>query len=179
LTSILLTGGARSGKSRMAQELAQKAKGEVLFVATAEPGDDEMARRIKTHKADRPESWRTLEVTLHVGKSITKNLGIARTVVIDDVTLLVNNVFMQFGEDPEAAKAERAVEEEIRELCDCIKKTDADFYIVTNEVGLGIIPVDRVSRLYRDCLGRANQQLAACADKVWFMVSGIPLVVKG
>jgi adenosylcobinamide kinase / adenosylcobinamide-phosphate guanylyltransferase len=178
LTSTLLTGGARSGKSHLAQELAEKAGGQVLFVATAEAGDDEMARRIKIHREARPNSWKTLEVTGHVGSSITKNRGWAKTVVIDDITLLVSNVFMQSGENPDAEKVEKAVAAEIKELCDCVEKTDADFIIVTNEVGLGIVPGDRVSRLYRDCLGRANQMLAACADEVYLMVSGIPVTVK-
>jgi adenosylcobinamide kinase/adenosylcobinamide-phosphate guanylyltransferase len=159
--------------------MAQKAGGEVLFVATAEAGDDEMERRIKAHRQSRPEEWRTLEVTGHVGKNITKNLGGAKTVIIDCVTLLVSNVFGRFGEEPEAEKVERAVAAEIDELCDCISSTDADFIIVTNEVGLGIIPGDRVSRLYRDLLGRANQMLAGRVDEVYLMVSGIPVTVKG
>jgi adenosylcobinamide kinase / adenosylcobinamide-phosphate guanylyltransferase len=178
LTSILLTGGARSGKSRLAQELALKSSGHVLFVATAEAGDDEMARRIKKHRESRPKDWTTLEVTTNIGNNITKNIGGARTVIIDDITLLVNNVFEQFGTDPDADKVEKAVAAEINKLCDCITKTEAHFIIVTNEVGLGIIPGDRVSRLYRDLLGRANQMLAEHVDEVYFMVSGIPLVVK-
>jgi adenosylcobinamide kinase/adenosylcobinamide-phosphate guanylyltransferase len=178
LTSTLLTGGARSGKSHQAQELAENAGGQVLFVATAEAGDDEMARRIKIHRESRPDKWKTLEVTGHVGNSIITNRGDAKTVVVDDITLLVSNVFMQFGENPDAEKVEKAVTAEIKELCDCIEKTNADFLIVTNEVGLGIIPGDRVSRLYRDCLGRANQMLAACVDEVYLMVSGIPVTIK-
>ncbi|MGD1118702.1 MAG: bifunctional adenosylcobinamide kinase/adenosylcobinamide-phosphate guanylyltransferase [Dehalococcoidales bacterium] len=178
MTSILLTGGARSGKSRRAQELGKQSGGGVLFVATAEAGDDEMARRIKTHRASRPKDWKTLEVTRHVGKSIRQNLGGAKTVIIDDITLLVNNVFEQFGADPDADTVEKAVAAEIKELCDCIAATDADFIIVTNEVGLGIIPGDRVSRLYRDLLGKANQMLAERVDEVYFMISGIPLTVK-
>jgi adenosylcobinamide kinase/adenosylcobinamide-phosphate guanylyltransferase len=178
LKSILLTGGARSGKSRLAQALALKSGGRVLFVATAEAGDDEMARRIKAHRESRPKDWTTIEVTTHIGKNITNNLGGARTVIIDCVTLLVSNVFGQFGEDPDADEVEKAVTAEIKGLCDCLNSSDADFIIVTNEVGLGIIPGDRVSRLYRDLLGKANQILAERVNEVYLMVSGIPLAVK-
>ena len=178
MTSILLTGGARSGKSRLAQELALKSSGQVLFVATAAAGDDEMKRRIETHRQSRPSGWTTLEVTTNIGKSITKNIGSARTVIIDCITLLISNVFGQFEESDAAARVEKAVVKEIKELCDCIDRTDADFIIVTNEVGLGIIPGDRVSRLYRDLLGKANQMLAEHVDEVYLMISGIPLEIK-
>jgi adenosylcobinamide kinase/adenosylcobinamide-phosphate guanylyltransferase len=178
LTSILLTGGARSGKSRLAQEMAQKAGGRVLFAATAEAGDDEMARRIKAHRESRPREWTTIEVTKHIGKNINENIGQAKTVIIDCVTLLVNNIFMQFQENTDQERVEKAVVAEINELCDCITSTNADFIIVTNEVGLGIIPGDRVSRLYRDLLGRANQMLAERVDEVYFLVAGIPVTVK-
>jgi len=178
LKSILLTGGARSGKSRLAQELALKSGGRVLFVATAEAGDDEMQRRIEAHRKNRPSDWTTIEVTTHIGRHVTKNIGSARTVIIDCITLLVSNVFEQFDENTDPTKVEKAVTVEIKELCDCISRTDADFIIVTNEVGLGIIPGDRVSRLYRDLLGKANQMLAEHVDEVYWMVSGIPLTIK-
>jgi adenosylcobinamide kinase / adenosylcobinamide-phosphate guanylyltransferase len=178
LTSILFTGGARSGKSRLAQELAIKSGGRVLFVATAEAGDDEMQRRIEAHRKSRPSDWTTIEVMTHIGNHITKNIGSARTVIIDCITLLVSNIFGQFDENADPARVEKAVTAEIKELCDCIDQSKANFIIVTNEVGLGIIPGDRVSRLYRDLLGRANQMLAEYVDEVDFMVSGIPLVIK-
>ena len=178
MKSILLTGGARSGKSRLAQELALKSGGRVLFVATAEAGDDEMQRRIESHRQSRPSDWITLEVTTHIGKSITKNIDEAGTVIIDCVTLLVNNVFQRFDENTDPLRVEKAVTAEIKELCDYIDHAEADFIIVTNEVGLGIIPGDRVSRLYRDLLGKANQMLAEHVDEVYLMVSGIPLAIK-
>jgi adenosylcobinamide kinase/adenosylcobinamide-phosphate guanylyltransferase len=173
-----LTGGARSGKSRMAQELAAKAGGQVLFVATAEAGDDEMEKRISEHRKSRPKDWATLEVTTHVGSQITKNSGGAKTVIIDCVTLLINNVFQQFDEKTGAAVVEKAVTAEINELIECMKNSRADFIIVTNEVGLGIIPGDRVSRLYCDLLGKVNRMLAEYASEVYLMVTGIPVTVK-
>ena len=178
MKSILITGGARSGKSRLAQELALKSGGHVLFVATAEAGDAEMKRRIKAHRKSRPADWTTLEITSHIGSRITKNIGRAGTVIIDCITLLINNVFQQFDENADASRLEKAVTSEIRELLDCIDRCQADFIIVTNEVGLGIIPGDRVSRLYRDSLGKANQMLAEHVDEVYLMVAGIPVTVK-
>lgn len=178
MKSILLTGGARSGKSRLAQELALKFGGPVLFVATAEAGDEEMKQRIESHRKSRPSGWTTLEVTTHISKSIMKNIGDAKTVIIDCITLLVSNVFQHFDENTKPSRVEKAVVAEIKELCDCIDHSNADFIIVTNEVGMGIIPGDRISRLYRDLLGKANQMLAEHVDEIYLMVSGIPLDVK-
>jgi adenosylcobinamide kinase / adenosylcobinamide-phosphate guanylyltransferase len=178
MTSILITGGARSGKSTLAQEMGKKAAGPVLFVATAEAGDPEMTRRISAHKQSRPSGWKTLEVQTHIGNQIVKELGGARTVIIDDITLLVMNVFTACGETAGADTLEKAVTAEIEELIACIEKCKADFVIVTNEVGLGIIPADIISRQYRDLLGKANRLLAARVDEVYFMVAGIPMVVK-
>jgi adenosylcobinamide kinase/adenosylcobinamide-phosphate guanylyltransferase len=178
LKITLITGGARSGKSRLAQELARKSGGAVLFVATAEAGDEEMKQRIESHRKGRPSSWKTLEVTTHIGSQITRNIGQARTVIIDCITLLINNVFQQHDEKADASLLEKAVTAEIKELLDSIDHSNVHFIIVTNEVGLGIIPADRVSRLYRDLLGKANQMLAEHADEVYLMVAGIPVAVK-
>ena len=178
MKSILITGGARSGKSRLAQELAKKAGGQVLFVATAEAGDDEMKRRIKAHRKARPKDWATIEVTMHIGRQITKNIGQAKTVIIDCITLLISNVLLRYDEKTDAAIVEKAATAEIKELLDCLKHIKADVIIVTNEVGLGIIPGDRLSRLYRDMLGKANRMLAEKVDEVYLMVAGIPIIVK-
>jgi adenosylcobinamide kinase / adenosylcobinamide-phosphate guanylyltransferase len=179
MKSILITGGARSGKSTLAQEMGKKATGQVLFVATAEAGDEEMTRRIKAHKQSRPSSWKTLEIQTDIGSRILKEAGKAGTVIIDDITLLVMNVFTQCGENSDADILDKAVTAEIQELIGCIGHCKANFIIVTNEVGLGIIPADIVSRQYRDLLGKANRMLAQHVDEVYFMVAGIPMVVKG
>jgi len=178
LKSVLILGGARSGKSRLAVEMAQKRGGEVLFVATAEARDSEMEQRIAAHRRVRPAGWKTLEVQAHIGNLITQNTGRAGTVIIDCITLLVNNVFEQCGEKADAAMLEKATEAEIKELLDCIARSEALFIIVSNEVGLGIIPADGVSRLYRDLLGRANQMLATHADEVYLLVAGLPVAIK-
>jgi adenosylcobinamide kinase/adenosylcobinamide-phosphate guanylyltransferase len=178
LKSILILGGARSGKSRLAVELARKRGGDVLFVATAEARDGEMGRRIEAHRRARPSGWKTLEVTTNLGPRIARHGGGAKTIIIDCVTLLLNNVFEQFKEKADASRLEKAVDIEIKGLLDCIERSGALFILVSNEVGLGIIPADSVSRFYRDLLGRANQALAARADEVYWLVAGIPVAIK-
>ena len=180
--SILITGGARSGKSRFAQELAQKSGTSVLFVATATAGDEEMRQRIEEHRKARPADWNTLEVATQVGSNILKRSGEIQTVIVDCITLLVSNVFLQYSdptsEQIDVSLIEKAVIAEIGELVDCINRIDADFIIVSNEVGLGLVPADKMSRLYRDFLGKANQMLAQRADEVYLMAAGIPLMIK-
>jgi adenosylcobinamide kinase/adenosylcobinamide-phosphate guanylyltransferase len=178
LKITLITGGARSGKSRLAIEMARKVGGPVLFVATAGAIDDEMKQRIAAHRQARPAEWTTLEVTTLISRKITRNISRARTVIIDCITLLVNNIFQQYEGAENSLKIERAVVAEIKELIKCMESSSARFIIVTNEVGLGIVPADKVSRLYRDLLGKANQMLAETADEVIFMVAGLPLCLK-
>jgi adenosylcobinamide kinase/adenosylcobinamide-phosphate guanylyltransferase len=178
LKSILILGGARSGKSRLAVELARKRGGDVLFIATAEARDGEMRQRIAAHRRNRPTGWKTLEATTHIGVQVTHHIGKAQAVIIDCITLLVNNVFELYDKKANPSRLEKAVEAEIQELLDCITRSEALFIIVSNEVGLGIIPADSASRLYRDLLGRANQALAARADEVCLLVAGIPVAIK-
>jgi len=182
LKNTLIIGGARSGKSNYAQELALKYPQPALFVATAEANDEEMRQRIEEHKKVRPSTWRTLEVTTHVGNRIRQEIGEMQTVIVDCITLLVNNIFnsyfdasMELGD---AKLVEETVIAEISELVDCISQVNASFIIVTNEVGLGIVPTVSVSRLYRDLLGRANQILAQHTDEVCLMVAGLAVKIK-
>jgi len=178
LKSTLITGGARSGKSHLAQELALKSGGAVLFVATAEAGDDEMKQRIEEHKKARPSAWVTLEANTHIGRQISRNIGQAQTVIIDCITLLINNVFQQYNEETGATLIEKTVMAEIDGLIRCMEQSGAGFIIVTNEVGLGLVPTNKLGRLYRDLLGRANQELAEHADEVYLMVAGLPVRLK-
>jgi adenosylcobinamide kinase / adenosylcobinamide-phosphate guanylyltransferase len=179
---ILVLGGARSGKSHFAQEYARRSEGRVLFVATATAGDEDMRRRIEKHKQERPADWRTLEASTDTGKQIEANAGDAQLIVIDCITLLVNNIFSRYDEKMfdtlENEILERAVAAEIEQLQQCLKNVNASFLIVSNEVGLGLVPDNRMGRLYRDILGRANQILAQTADEVYLMVAGIPLKIK-
>ncbi|HEY93094.1 MAG TPA: bifunctional adenosylcobinamide kinase/adenosylcobinamide-phosphate guanylyltransferase [Dehalococcoidia bacterium] len=179
---ILLIGGTRSGKSSFAQELALKLDKPVLFVATAEASDEEMRHRIEEHQKVRPSTWSTLEVTTHIGSQIEQEIGGAQVVIIDCITLLVNNVFGKYshqaGEQVDASLIEEKLTSEISELVECIDHTHASFIIVTNEVGMGLVPTNRVGRLYRDLLGKANQRLAERADEIYLMVAGLLVPVK-
>jgi adenosylcobinamide kinase/adenosylcobinamide-phosphate guanylyltransferase len=178
----LLIGGAGSGKSRFAQELALKLGGSVLFVATAVAGDEEMLQRIDQHRKKRPPGWSTLEVTTDVGKNILKKIGGARVVIVDCITLLANDIFSrhadQAGEPIDIPLIEKRLNAEIEGLIECTKQLDAHFIIVTNEVGLGLVPPSRLGRLYRDLLAKANQRLAEAADEVYLMVAGLAVVIK-
>ena len=182
MANVLITGGARSGKSRFAQELAQKLGKPVLFVATAVAGDEEMRLRIEEHRRARSTAWNTLEVTMHIGSQIIQKIGGARVVIIECIALLVNNVFSQYshqtGEQIDATLIEENLIAEIKELIECIKQVDASFIIVTNEVGMGLVPVNGIGRLYRDLLGKVNQLLAEQVDEVYLMVAGLPVPVK-
>jgi adenosylcobinamide kinase / adenosylcobinamide-phosphate guanylyltransferase len=180
--AILIVGGARSGKSRFAQELARETGVPVLFVATAEAGDSEMRQRIEEHRKQRPPDWHTLEATCHLGNRIEQEVGNTQIVIVDCITLLVNNVFNQHTEQALEQIAESVLEEqvtaEIDELVECMKTVDASFIIVSNEVGLGLVPDNRVGRLYRDLLGKANQMLAQYAGEVYLMAAGLPIRIK-
>lgn len=173
---VFILGGARSGKSRFAQELAGRLSEKVLFVATGEALDKEMQARVSQHKKARPESWRTLEAPTNIGKQIKKQIGDAEVVIIDCLTLLVSNLL---GNKSDYLKAEKQVTAEINELITCMDKLDASFIIVSNEVGMGLVPETKLGRIYRDILGKANQLIAQHANDVYFMVAGVPVKVKG
>ena len=175
MKSILITGGARSGKSRFAQELALEAGGRVLFVATAEAKDEDMRRRIEAHRRSRPEGWETLEVPLGINGTFSRRAEGAEIVVVDCITMLVANIMLQ--SQGETAAEEMALKE-VNALVSKVAAMEATFIIVTNEVGLGLVPDNELGRRYRDCLGGANQLLAYCADEVYLMVAGIPLRLK-
>jgi len=196
---ILILGGARSGKSKLAQEMAEKLGKKVLFVATGQPLDDEMALRITEHKRNRPENWQTLEIDIKVGQKLEEQVGGAEVVLLDCVTLLVSNILTREGREPFSSPStgedegegencersegisgvEKRVIDEIEELIECIDTHKSTFIVVSNEVGLGLVPENRLGRVYRDLLGKANQLLARHADVVYFMASGISLKIKG
>jgi len=179
---ILILGGARSGKSHFAKETALCLSNKVIFVATGEALDEEMRQRIEEHKRNRPSSWRSVEVATGVGKRIQEEVGDAQVVIVDCLTLLVSNVIGQCGDDPEQVSAgliQERLTTEVDELIGCINDSTATFILVSNEVGMGLVPGNRLGRLYRDLLGRVNQLLAQRADEVYVMVAGIPVEVKG
>ena len=199
---ILILGGARSGKSRFAQQMAKGLGEKVLFVATGQPLDEEMASRIEEHKRIRPKNWRILEIDVQVGQELKGQIGDVEIVLLDCLSLLVSNVIlnpslplslraersnllalragsMKNLEGIDFAEAEKRVMDEIDELIKCIEKHKGIFIVVSNEVGLGLVPENKLGRIYRDLLGKANQLLAQHADEVYFMVSGIPVRIKG
>ena len=177
MSMTFILGGARSGKSRFAQELAAKLDKRVLFVATCEPLDEEMNARIEVHKRSRPHTWKTLETPTDVAKAMRGKIGDAEVVIIDCLTLLVSN--LMGTEDIDAETLEKKVTAELGELVAFARTTKAHFIIVSNEVGLGVVPAYPAGRVYRDALGMANQMLARNADEVYFMVAGIPIPLKG
>ena len=151
-------------------------------MATAEAGDEEMRHRIEEHRRARPPDWSTLEVTTQVGRQISQRIGRAQVVIVDCITLLVNNIFGPHSEQAtpplDVSLLEQKLTAEISELIECMNQTDASFIMVTNEVGAGLVPANHLSRLYRDLLGKANQMLAQAADEVYLMVAGLPVPVK-
>jgi adenosylcobinamide kinase/adenosylcobinamide-phosphate guanylyltransferase len=176
---ILVLGGVRSGKSAYAQRLAQTLGGpQVLFVATAEAGDEEMARRIAQHRQERPPAWHTLETPRRVGEAIHPSLGNVTVVLVDCLTLLVSNTMLDLGETPDPVAAAAAVQAEVESLRQTCQASTATFIVVSNEVGLGLVPETPLGRLYRDLLGQANQTLAAHAQVVYFMVAGLAVDFK-
>ncbi len=180
LTFII--GGARSGKSRYAQELAlQDAGGDaVLYVATAQAGDDEMRDRIARHQQDRPGHWQTVEEPLDVAGVLQREAG--AIVLIDCLTFYVVNHMLKEG-DAATCEAETwaidGAEQAVVDLIGAIKSREGTVLVVSNEVGMGLVPETPLGRAFRDCAGRANQMVAQAADRVLFMVAGIPMTVKG
>ena len=164
----LVTGGARSGKSDYAQRLAASFGHPVLFVATAEPRDDDMRQRIERHRAARPREWQTLEEPLSVAVALRTRFVPGTVVLLDCVTLLVSNLLL----------ASRPVQPEIDALIAWQRQGSVTLIAVTNEVGLGVVPDNELARKYRDELGLANQGLAAAAGSVVLMVAGIGLGIK-
>lgn len=179
LTFIL--GGARSGKSDYAQWLAHERGGdEVLFIATAEAGDEEMRSRIEKHRAERNTHWRTLEATRNLACALT-DAPPARVVLLDCVTLWISNVLLNASSDSGSNAQSTAAEKclsEVDELLGWHRAHDAELIAVSNEVGMGIVPDNELGRVYRDLLGAVNRKIAAEADEVYFMVAGIPMQIK-
>jgi adenosylcobinamide kinase / adenosylcobinamide-phosphate guanylyltransferase len=171
-TITLVLGGARSGKSSWAQKQAARFS-RVTYLATAHGGDSEMRAKIARHRRERPPTWRTVEAATDLPETIRAESKGADVLLIDCFTLYVANVMLtgKKSEDHNSAR--------VRELRDAIRSSSTSIIAVSNEVGSGIVPAFRSGRVYRDMLGRLNQEVAAIADNVILMVAGIPLPVKG
>jgi adenosylcobinamide kinase/adenosylcobinamide-phosphate guanylyltransferase len=173
---ILVTGGARSGKSAWAERRAAGiGGGQVTYVATAQAFDDEMERRIERHKQDRPQAWTTVEAPLDAANAVAS--AVTETVLVDCLTVLASNALLAAEPAGEEACL-AAVRAQAEALRDAAIGHEGATIVVTNEVGMGVHPPTALGRWYRDALGRANALLAEAADEVVLMVSGIPVRIK-
>jgi adenosylcobinamide kinase / adenosylcobinamide-phosphate guanylyltransferase len=171
-TVTLVLGGARSGKSRYAQELASRFA-RVVYIATAKREDAEMRARIAKHRRERPSTWKTAEVSTGLDRILREQSPGADLLLIDCLTIYMANIM---GRKQGGA---RRVRSHIQALCEAVRDAKASVILVSNEVGCGVVPPYRSGRDYRDLLGELNQQMAKVADTVILMVAGLPLTVKG
>jgi adenosylcobinamide kinase/adenosylcobinamide-phosphate guanylyltransferase len=169
---ILITGGCRSGKSRFALDYANQHFSKKIYLATCEALDEEMAQRIEHHKKMRSPEWQTIEEPIEIVNKIMRYGDETDVILLDCITLWLSNLLMRRKDDPE-------IMEEISRFIDTIKKKQTSLILVSNEVGLGIVPVDPLGRRFRDLSGMANQKIAEVVNTVILMVSGIPIFLKG
>ena len=182
---ILITGGARSGKSTLAESKAKELGKNVVYIATAIAFDDGMKDRIKKHRESRPQSWSTIEKYKDFSE-MEKNEDFLASdlVLLDCMTLLVSNQLLESDVDfdkcpmSEIDAIEKRIFEQVDELLKVIEKHNKSFVAVTNEVGMGLVPSYRLGNIFRDIAGRVNQHLAHKADEVYMTVSGIPIKIK-
>lgn len=175
----LILGGARSGKSSHALWLAKESRKPVTFIATAQAFDEEMSARIQKHKAERPVNWQTLELPLNIVPGVSQIKS--DVVILDCITLWITNLMMQFVKDDFVDEVPfiQTAQAETEALLTSLRNAEREWLIVSNEVGLGLVPPYQMGRVYRDALGWVNQRLAQEADAVILMVAGIPMMVKG
>ncbi len=181
---ILVTGGARSGKSNFAEMLCRNQDNKTAYIATSTPFDEEMKSRIKKHQEHRPSEWTTYENYRDLNNIIVEINREHQTVILDCVTLMVNNLMFDKGVDydnitnEEIDEIEKMIKDEFVKFIESIRKTNLYVVIVTNEIGLAPVSDNRLTRIYTDIIGRVNQFIASCSQKVYFVVSGIPMKIK-
>lgn len=181
---ILVTGGARSGKSAFAEEQAKKFGEKILYVATSIPFDDEMKLRVEKHKARRPCGWETLERYKDFDNALPAAIRGRDAAMLDCVTVMVTNIMFDCEADWDTIdalgidKIEQRVDTEINKLLKTVEQAGVPFLAVTNEVGMGIVPENKLARAFRDIAGRINHRLAKEAESVYLCVSGIPVRIK-
>ena len=168
---ILVIGGCRSGKSSHALHLAEQIPGNKIFIATCIPRDKEMEQRVLHHQQQRSSAWETLEVPFYLPEAIHKNGAKGHVILVDCLTLWINNLILD-DDEPEN------IDNPIQKLTQSIEKAECPVILVSNEVGTGIVPDNKLARLFRDITGFANQKVAACVDRVIWMVAGIPVQIK-
>lgn len=170
--TIFITGGARSGKSRLAEELALGYGTPVCYLATGTAGDAEMAERIARHRARRGDGWITVEEPIDLPGAITARDGSVKAILVDCVTLWLTNLLLHRGDSPK-------VLDEVAALTRLMNGLKTPLILVSNEVGMGIVPENALARTFRDLAGEANEILARAADEVYVMFSGLPMKLKG
>jgi adenosylcobinamide kinase/adenosylcobinamide-phosphate guanylyltransferase len=183
--AILVTGGARSGKSSYAEKLARELGGNILYIATSIPFDEEMKSRVKKHREARPSEWDTYEGYRGLGQVISEKGGHYNGILLDCITVMVTNLLLEYsGIDydnacyEDFAEAEKSIKEEVEKLLEGVRKSKATVIMVTNEVGSGIVPENLLGRVFRDIAGRMNQYIAERCDEVFITVCGLPLKLK-
>ena len=183
--AILITGGARSGKSSYAEKLAKERGGKVLYIATSIPFDEEMKSRVKMHKESRPSKWDTYEGYRDLGGIVSSKGRGYNVILLDCITVMVTNLLLEYpGIDydnagyEDFAEAEKAIKKEVEELLAGVRESEAAVIMVTNELGSGIVPENILSRVFRDIAGRINQYIAEQCDEVIMTVCGLPLKLK-
>ena len=173
----LIIGGARSGKSALAETLARQSGQPVTYIATAEPADDEMAQRIAHHRTRRPADWSTVEAPLRLAAALAAHAGPGRTLIIDCLTLWISNLIAGRRDDDSITDLS-AFAGEKQALLDVLPRLAGDILLVANEVGSGIVPMGQLSRIFADEAGRLNQDVAARCERVTLVVAGQPLTLK-
>lgn len=171
----LVLGGARSGKSRYAEQQAQASGKSVVYIATAEAGDDEMRVRIERHRADRAESWQTVEEPIRLSDTIKRHAGEGHCLLIDCLTLWLSNVLF----DKQGALQLSRFQQEKDALLQALSARPGRIVMVSNEVGQGVVSVHKTTRRFVDEAGRLHQEIAAISDKVVLVTAGLPMVLKG
>ena len=172
---IFVTGGARSGKSDFAQDMAEKRAGKRLFLATAQAFDEEMKKRIQKHQEKRGERWETLEEPILLGNALRSSAGSYNTILVDCLTLWMSNLIMEFPDDDEKI---REIRDDFFRNMEGMEGMEGMIIVVSNEVGAGIVPDNKLARDYRDQLGFLNQAVARRADEAYLLCAGIPVKIK-
>ncbi len=167
----LILGGARSGKSRLAEQIAQKSKKTVIYIATAQANDAEMQLRIQHHQQQRPNEWQLIEESLYLAECLEKNDAAEQIFLVDCLTLWMSNLLMHSNPDLQM--------DQCRKLLAILPKLKSDIILVSNETGLGVVPMGEITRKFVDESGRLHQQLGQIAEKVVFCVAGFPMILKG
>lgn len=181
-TIILCSGGARSGKSEFAEQLALSLKGRKAYVATGQAFDDEMKDRIKKHQLRRGKEWITFEIPLHLHKNWEQIKNVSDVILIDCLTMFTSNHLFAHGDintQEDSNRIESIILEELRLLLQDINNSnDKTVIFVTNEIGLGIVPENKLARYFRDITGRVNREVASAANKMYLTISGVTIELK-